>query len=141
LLSEVRFGSLLVYSPRGSSKTSIHSRTVRDAIKAGQLTIFEDAAKKAAEILAESGLFAFLGKDRVLVPAPRSAPLTEGALWPAERACKALARHELGSEVAPLLRRTEAVPKSAFAKPGERPDARRHFDTIAAESLLQYGAS
>jgi len=65
-----------------------------------------------------------------LVPAPRSAPLFEGALWPAKRICDELVRRHLGREVYPCLKRIEAVPKSAFAQPGSRPDARKHLRSI-----------
>jgi adenine/guanine phosphoribosyltransferase-like PRPP-binding protein len=35
-----------------------------------------------------------------------------------------------------LLERVEAVPKSSFQKPGERPSARRHYETIQAHAEL-----
>ena len=138
LLSEVRFGSLLVYSPRGASEVSRRSRSIRDAVKAGRREVLEAAARRALEPATRTRLAEFLDSGRVLVPAPRSAPLADGALWPAERVCEVLVRHGLGSETARLLRRTESVPKSAFCLPGERPTAGRHFATMAAEPLLQY---
>lgn len=136
LLSSVPFASLLVYSPRGRSEVSRHSRRVRDAVKQGRLDVLEDAAARAQALLGSKGLDAFLGPDVVLVPAPRSSPLTKGALWPAERICQVLSQHGLGRDVIPSLRRTVAVPKSAFARSGERPDAQRHYDTMAVEPIL-----
>jgi len=41
----------------------------------------------------------------------------------------------LGKEVLPCLVRRTPVAKSAFQAPGERPDARRHFETIEVSEL------
>jgi predicted amidophosphoribosyltransferase len=42
----------------------------------------------------------------------------------------------LGKLVVPCVERIEAVPKSAFAKPGERPNARRHYETMRVNAEL-----
>ena len=136
LLSELAFGSLLVYSPRGTSETSRRSREYRDRFKAGDQALVESAVARLSECFADSGLDAVLEPDVALVPAPRSGLLLEGALWPARIIADALARAGFGATVVPLLRRTEAVPKSAFQPPGERPNALRHYQTMAVEPEL-----
>jgi phosphoribosylpyrophosphate synthetase len=103
-----------------------------------RLDILERSVQKLSEL---SGMEPFLGADVVLVPAPRSAPIRDvTTLWPAQRICAQLVAGKLGREVLPCLTRTVAVPKSAFAPSGERPDVSRHFETIAAEVGLVRGA-
>jgi hypothetical protein len=40
----------------------------------------------------------------------------------------------LAADVLPLLTRIKAVPKSATAAPGQRPDAETHFDSLQVGS-------
>lgn len=134
LLSSLPFASLLIYSPRGQAEISQRSRRVRDAIKAARLDILERSVQKLREL---GGMEPFLGADVVLVPAPRSAPIRDATtLWPAQRISARLVASQFGKELLPCLTRTVAVPKSAFAAVGERPDAQRHFETMAIESSL-----
>jgi len=134
--SEVPFASLLIYSPRGQAEVSVRSRRVCHGIKRGDAALLEQAIEALGRVFAESGFGAFLGPEVGLVPAPGSAPHVSGGLWPSERIAQALVRAGYGREVLRHLQRTQAVPKSAFAAPGERPNVERHFDTIAAESDL-----
>lgn len=136
LLSSLPFGSYLVYSPRGTSDVSKRSRQIRDRIKAGDKDLLRQIAERLASEFDASGLGAVLGSEVALVPAPRSSPLLEGALWPPRLVAEALVAVGLGRLVVPCLERTEAVPKSAYAKPGERPNARRHYETMRVNAEL-----
>ncbi len=77
-----------------------------------------------------------LGPDVTLVPAPRSAPLVEGALWPARKIADELVKHGLGAEVLAVVRRTTPVPKSSQAARGERPTVARHIASLGLDSVL-----
>ncbi len=136
LLSEIIFGAFVAYSPRGTETASVNSRRVRDGIKSGSETMLDRAMTRLTAEFEASGLEAVLGPDVTLVPAPRSSVLLAGGLWPADLLCKALVEAGFGREVLPCLSRTEAVPKSAFAKQGERPSADRHYETMVVESSL-----
>ncbi len=136
LLSEVPFAAFLAYSPRGQSEISKKSRSVRDAVKRDAGTFLSLAAQRLKESVDEAWLGAFLGPGVTLVPAPRSAPLVAGALWPASRVCEELVKLGLGREVLSCLERKEAVAKSAYAGRGERPTVQRHLETISLEPAL-----
>lgn len=136
LLSELPFGSYLVYSPRGTSEVSRQSRRFRDAVKAGQETALRNIIGHLVANFASSGLAAVLGPDVTLVPCPRSGLLVEGAFWPGRRIADELVRAGLARQVLTCLERIEAVPKSAFQTPGNRPSAQRHYETIRATADL-----
>jgi hypothetical protein len=143
LLSEVPFASALVYSPRGQSEESKRSRErLRDPLKRGDVMLMQLLAERLRSFLLRSVqpdiVEEFLGSDVVLVPVPRSAPLTtQDALWPARVLSEALVRGGMGERVLPCLVRAEAVSKSAFAGSGERPGPRRHYETMrVARELL-----
>lgn len=136
LLSEVRFGSYLVYSPRGTSEISVKSRRLRDAVKGGHAGTLRNIAEHIAANVATSGLASVLGEDVTLVPCPRSSPLVEGALWPGKLLADELVRVGLARQVIASVERIAAVPKSAFASPGSRPNALKHYETIRATADL-----
>src|SRR5438034_10774147 len=75
LPSSVPFASLLVYSPRGTSKVSKDSRTVCYDIKQGRPETVTRAVARLAEVWQAEGMQDYFGPEVILVPAPRSAPL------------------------------------------------------------------
>lgn len=138
MLSEVLFAAALVYSPRGTSEVSRKSREqVRDPAKRADADFLNQVSTHLRGFLPADIVADFLSEDVVLVPTPRRTPLpAKDALWPAKLICEALIRGGLGGRVLPCLTRIEAVPKSAFASPGERPLPHRHYDTMRVEREL-----
>jgi hypothetical protein len=137
LLSEVVFGALLAYSPRGPADVSQRSRSVCYNIKAGDPATLRRAMQLLREHVDGGGILSpFFGQAVALVPMPRSAPLVAGALWPAEIICRSIVGAGLVRTIVPCLRRNEAVPKSARAPRGERPGVSAHFASMDAESMV-----
>lgn len=131
LLSELRLGTYLQYSPRGITDVSRRSKAWSSAVKAGKPNWVNLALDRLSASLVEGGLEEFLGRKAVLVPVPRSAPLSEpNALWPARIIAAGLVERGLGKEVIPCLTRAEPVQKSSWAGAGERPDANHHLRTM-----------
>jgi hypothetical protein len=135
LPSEVLYGALLAYSPRGRNEISRRSQDVCYQIKAGNLATLQHVAQRLREhIMAGGVLTPFFGADVVLVPMPRSAPLVSGALWPAERICQSILHVGLAVATIPALERRVAVPKSSRAQPGERPSVSQHYESFRAHN-------
>lgn len=135
-ISEVRFGSFLVYSPHGQSQVSKTSKDWCLRIKQDSGGAIALTVKRLREELDATPLGEFLAPGVTIVPAPRSAPLVEGALWPARRIADELVSVGLATEVLPVVRRAVPVPKSATAARGDRPPLTQHIDSFALEPLL-----
>ncbi len=112
---------------------SKRSREACGRIKAGNIELIESAIPHLRGERA-AVLQPFLAPDVTLVPVPRSAPLPDGALWPAKVICDVLHGHGFGTDVQTLLKRTKAVPKSSSSqRADDRPLVPVHMDSIEAE--------
>jgi len=84
LLSELRFGSFLVYAPRGTSEVSRRAQQFVRALKeerpigAPRQSPSDYAARRLAEEIAASLLADFFLDEPLLVPVPRSSLSVEG---------------------------------------------------------------
>lgn len=130
--SSYEYGTFANYSPRGSSDLSKRSRSTCGAIKAGRVAIIASAIPHLRDPKADI-LQPFLGPDVTLVPVPRSAPLPEGALWPAKVICDVLHEHGFGRDVQTWLKRSTAVRRSSNSPAAERPLVPVHMGSIKAE--------
>lgn len=135
MLSEIPYGTFANYSPRGNSELSQKSRAVCGHIKAGKADLIESAVPylKSADAAVLAG---FLNPQVSLVPVPRSAPLTEGALWPAQVIAGVLQRGGLGGDVLPCIRRATAVRKSSSSPAKDRPSVAEHLASLALDGQL-----
>ncbi len=138
LLSEVRHGALLAYSPRGTRAVSVQSRTVCSAIKRADPAYLARAMDLFQERFESAGFGQVLGPHVIVVPAPRSAPLVNiEALWPSRRICELLVDRGLALGMRTYLSRTVVVQKSAWSKAGQRPSIETHYDSIALDRTLE----
>lgn len=137
MLSELAFGSLLTYSPRGQSEVSRNSRRVCYSIKAGDPQALRLVGQRLREHIDRNDVLAGLfGAKVTLVPMPRSTPLVQGALWPAQKICDALMHVGLSGQVNPLLERVCPVARSSQAPPGERPRIPEHYASLIAHRRI-----
>jgi hypothetical protein len=137
LLSEIEFGSYLIYSPQGTSDVSKRSKNVCITVKEDKFLFIKGKPVRAipflienfARKIADSDLKSFISEETTLVPAPRSSPVKTGGLFPAKVICENMAR-VFKCKTEELIVREMPVPKAAFAKPSERPNASRHFSSL-----------
>lgn len=142
LPSRAPYCAFLKYSSSGTSPASVASKTFTHRIKNDGPAPHDPtvraidfaASRLSALVPAHDCLAHCFGPDVTLVPVPRSAPLTSGALWPAMRLCESMRLKRLALDVRPLLVRTRAVTKSATARTAGRPSPVEHYESIKAES-------
>jgi len=136
LLSEVPYATFANYSPRGTTELSKKSRRICSRIKVADRKLIDAMIREFQDEDCEH-ILKFLEDDRVLVPIPGSAPLkTADSIWTPFIIAQRLVKDGFGREVQSILKRRTAVPKSAFAKQGERPTIQRHYDTMEVDAGL-----
>jgi hypothetical protein len=129
--SELRFGSLLVYAPQGTSELSLQSQMVVRHLKSGREAILARIGSRFAEQVAIGRFLDMLGPDVLLVPAPRSSLTDKDMNWPALRIGRELERQRLCRGLACLLERHAPVPKSArLSKGADRPTPDQHAASL-----------
>lgn len=126
---ELEYGSLANYSPRGNSELSQRSRRICSAIKRGTTGQIEFAVSRLKQPISND-LWPFLNPAVTLVPVPRSAPLADGALWPAKVIVDILQANSLGGSVVPLIDRISPVRKSSTSPANERPLIYEHIESL-----------
>lgn len=151
LLSEIGFGSYLVYSPAGQSAKSRKSVTVCHAVKQDSalpvassghsVRVIPYLVEHLAANFERTPLREMFAARPVLVPAPRSSLVKPDTLSPTRVICRELVTRGLGSDLQEFLERTIAVPKAAFQKPADRPTVSQHFASMRVSRELQAPAA
>jgi hypothetical protein len=81
-------------------------------------------------------LLPVLSSSATLVPVPKSSLPTKDGLWVPEMLSRDLVAAGLGRRVAPLLQRTEPIPKAARSLSTERPTALQNYQTLSVRKDL-----
>ncbi len=126
------FASCFAYSPGGSGPVCEQGRLLCARLKAADESWLP---RLVAQVWLEAvghGCFASSLDGGILVPVPGSAP-GQRAPWVGERLAWCLKELGLATEVWPVLRRSRAVRKSAFAPAGERPSVLEHYASFAID--------
>jgi predicted amidophosphoribosyltransferase len=119
------------YSPRGTSPLAEKSRRLRDLIKRADSATPADCAARIATIIDAGIVRDFLGPAIVLVPVPRRVAYDPRDPRSAPEAiARALHAAGHGKIVWPALRRSRTIPKSAWSRPGSRPEFYQHFSSL-----------
>jgi len=139
-ISEVKFGSLLTYTPRGKLTEHFGSRTVMinlkndEVLQSGNLMSSTIAQTIKSEI--KNYPFSdYFNKDIILIPIPKSSLPQKDELWVPQRIASALANNGLGRNEA-CLYRSIALPKSSTSLASDRPKALQHYNSMKVKKLL-----
>jgi len=141
-LYQLEFGSLLSYTPRGSTQKAVHSKNVMLALKRDQFVgkpptlMSEWIARNMKQKMAQLPFASFFQSNTILVPVPKSSLMQPDTLWVPQRIATALVTAGIGKQVASLLIRTNAVPKASLSSPSERPTAAQHYESITVQRTL-----
>jgi predicted amidophosphoribosyltransferase len=141
-LSQLEFGSMYAYSPRGTSASEKSSRSVMRALK-------DDMYLSSPPLLTSQYIsnallntrktlpFAdFFEADPILVPIPNSSLMRPGTLWVSERLAKAIQKNGLGTAVIPCLQRESPLRKSATSLAQNRPKAFEHYNSLGVQKMM-----
>jgi phosphoribosylpyrophosphate synthetase len=146
-ITRIEFGSLLSYSPRGTSDSEKRSRTMMRYLKTD--TVLRLPSRKSTTILTSSFIsqrikknisilpFAdFFKTNPVLIPIPRSSLTYSQGLWVPQRLANALIQHELGKDVVECLERVIPLNKAATSLAENRPKAAQHYVSLEVKEIL-----
>jgi predicted amidophosphoribosyltransferase len=141
-LSQLEFGALLTYTPRGNTLQAQHSKDVMLALKLDKfvnmppILMSKWVANTVKQKMAELPFNAFFQPNTILVPVPKSSLMQPNTLWVPERIAVALVALGFGKQVVSCLVRTKAVSKAALSSPNERPTAQQHYESISVQGIL-----
>jgi hypothetical protein len=135
-LSELEFGSLLSYSPAGSSEPERRSKSIMTAIKNDKfigdppILTSEFISNSIKEKMTTLPFGYFFRTNPVLVPIPNSSLMRPNTLWVSRRLADALYRNGLGISVENLLERFRPLRKAATCTAQNRPKVSEHYNSL-----------
>lgn len=141
-ISEVQFGSLLTYTPRGNQTEHYKSRTVMRNLKNDEVLpsgnlMSVDIARTIQSNLRNYPFSDYFNEKTMLVPTPTSSLIKKDGLWVPQRITSALANAGLGINEECLMRETP-LPRSSTSLASDRPKAIQHYNSMRVkESLLE----
>ena len=141
-ITEIDFGVLLTYSPRGDTVEEARSRTFKAKLKTDgyledeEILMTEYIAKGIKNNLEKLPFVDFFKVNPVLVPTPSSSLTKVDTLWVPQRLATALVNYGLGKKVSTCLERTKPIQKSHTSNPADRAKAHEHFDSMAVQKEL-----
>ena len=141
-ISNIEFGSLLTYSPRGTTDEEARSRTFKAKLKTDgylekeQILMTEYIAQGIKNNLERLPFADFFKADPILIPTPSSSLTKANTLWVPQRLATALVNNGLGKKVSSCLERTKPLRKSHISLSANRPKAQEHYDTMAVQKEL-----
>jgi len=141
-ISEIQFGSLLTYTPRGNQTEHYKSRTVMRNLKNDEVLQSGNLMSVAIARTIQGNLKNYPFGDyfhekAMLVPTPTSSLIKKDGLWVPKRITSALENVGLGVSEDCLIRETP-LPRSSTSLASDRPKAVQHYNSMRVkESLLE----
>lgn len=138
--SEVQFGSLLTYTPKGNLSEHKESRTTMRNLKndfvlpSGNL-MSGSIAERIRRDLRNYPFSDFFNENTMLVPIPKSSLPQPDELWVPQRITASLAIRGLGRNEECLIRETP-LPRSSKVSAPNRPKANQHYDSLRVREVL-----
>jgi hypothetical protein len=128
---QLPFFAPFCYSPYGTSLLAERSRHLRGQVKRADPRTLAHCAARVATMIDSQVAPDFLNSDVALIPVPRCIPCDPRNPISAPVAItRALRAVGLGGFIWPAVRRWRAVPKSAWSRPGSRPEFLEHYTSL-----------
>lgn len=141
-ISEVSFGSLLTYTPRGNLTEHFRSRSVMRNLKndevLGSGNLMSTAIAQTLRNNLQNYPFSdYFNEKTMLVPTPKNSLPQRDELWVPQRITSALENQGLGINEE-CLTRVIPLPRSSTSLASNRPKTIQHYDSLQVrESLLE----
>ncbi len=141
-LASLEYGSLLSYTPRGSSTEMQRATTVMNAIKTDDfieqppIQMSQWLARTIHQNMGKLPFAFFFQPDTVLVPVPKSSLMQPDTLWVPDRIATAMVKNGIGREVLSCLARVTPLRKSARSEPSERPHQQSNMTQSASRGAF-----
>ncbi len=141
-ITDIEFGSLLTYSPRGITDEEARSRTFKAKLKTDgflekeEILMTEYIAQGIKNNLEKLPFADFFKANTVLVPTPSSSLTKADTLWVPQRLASALVNNGLGEKVSSCLERTTPLRKSHTSSNTNRPKAHEHYESMSVQKEL-----
>lgn len=128
---EIPFATMLEYASRGTNEKAQLSKRICGNIKSGNSQVINRLIHYMSKLPLNHPISEMFRDNPVLVPAPRSTPMVEGALWPTRILSEHLVNSGFGGSVQNLIARIAPVPKSSNYYTAEsRPSCNTHFNSL-----------
>lgn len=128
---EIPFATMLEFASRGTNEKAQLSKRICGNIKSGNTRVIERLIYYMSELPQEHPISQMFDNNPILVPAPRSTPMVEGAHWPTRILSEHLVNSGFGNSVQNLIERISPVPKSSnFYTAESRPSCNTHYDSL-----------
>lgn len=132
---EINFATMLEFATRGKNDIALKSRQIAGNLKAGNAKVIDRLIYHIEQLPQDHPITIMFQGAPVLVPAPRSAPMVDGGLWPTKILCDHMVRAGLGKSVKEYVIRAKKVPKSSsFSSAEQRPSCNTHYDSLSVVS-------
>jgi hypothetical protein len=136
LIHSIQYGTVLNYSPRGTSENSQKSRDVRDLVKAGRPVILNRVIERLAEPISFV-LNPLLSSEVIFIPIPRSTLIRPEDLWPALYIAQRLHEAGYGNSIETCINRVSSIRKSSAGYSADtRPTIKQQMESITVTPLL-----
>ncbi len=141
----LEYGSLLSYTPLGSSEPSAEIQNANDVMYAIKNDGFiEDPPVQTSDWLARTvqktmtslPFSALFQPNTILVPVPKSTLAQPGSLWVPERIASALVKKGVGKQAVACLARVTPIRKAAWSGASHRPRPSEQYQTMGVQGSI-----
>lgn len=130
---------MLEFATRGTNPSAEQSKQICGNIKAGNAKVIERLIYHIKQLPKDHPITLMFQDNPILVPAPRSTPLVEGALWPTKILADLFLEAGLGGSVEALIFRAYRVPRSSsFSSADQRPSCNTHYNSLITSPPLAF---
>lgn len=137
--SDIPYGSLLNYIPRGNYDQAAQAKQAVGRTKAGDDKAIEYLISLIESRPLANNLKEFIGSGALIVPVPRSSLIKPDSVWPSKLIAEELAKQGYGKEARYAIERHAPIRTSSQQAAANRPSIKEHTETLRVVMPPQLG--